>query len=408
MPYFCLREGRARAQRARQEPLRGAQVLVLGVAYKTDIDDTRESPALKLIELLRAEGADVELPRPARAPSCASSASRSVPLDDARSRSSTASSSSPPTRRSTTRDLVERAPLVVDFRNATGPLGSAERQGRQAVTAPVRIGVVGLGYWGPNLARNIARCSAELAWCCDLVRPRTATRYAPQYPQARFTERLRRPARATPTLDAIAIATSVPTHHPLGLRALEAGKHVFVEKPLARPSAGRARARRARPSAARPPPDGRPPAALPPGACARCAELIALGRARRHLLPLRQPREPRARCGADENALWSLGAHDIAVLLDLVGERPRRGAGARRVLRAAGRRGRRLRLPQVPVGRRSRTSTCRWLDPHKMRKLTVVGLAEDGRLRRHGDRPQGDDLRQGRLAARAPTPTAST
>ena len=66
MPYFC-REKVARALNGQSKPLRGSQVLVLGVAYKPDIDDTRESPALKLIELLRDEGCDGQLPRPARA-----------------------------------------------------------------------------------------------------------------------------------------------------------------------------------------------------------------------------------------------------------------------------------------------------------------------------------------------------
>ena len=57
MPYVCVSKIERRST-ARQG-VRGARVLVLGVAYKTDIDDMRESPALKLIELLRAEGADV-------------------------------------------------------------------------------------------------------------------------------------------------------------------------------------------------------------------------------------------------------------------------------------------------------------------------------------------------------------
>jgi predicted dehydrogenase len=94
----------------------------------------------------------------------------------------------------------------------------------------VRIGVVGLGYWGPNVVRNMARV-ADLAWCCDLSDENRA-RYAPQYPQARFTADFD-DLLNDPALDAIAIASSVPTHYPLGMRALAAGKHVFIEKPLA-------------------------------------------------------------------------------------------------------------------------------------------------------------------------------
>ena len=63
MPYFCV-EKLHRALNTRGKSLNGAKVLVLGVAYKADIDDLRESPALKVIRNLRAHGADVALPRP--------------------------------------------------------------------------------------------------------------------------------------------------------------------------------------------------------------------------------------------------------------------------------------------------------------------------------------------------------
>ena len=97
------------------------------MAYKPDIDDTRESPALKLIELLRAEGCRGQLPRPARAASCASLGLESVPLDAGDRDAPTASSSSPTTPSIDYADARgERAQLVVDFRNATGSLGSAD------------------------------------------------------------------------------------------------------------------------------------------------------------------------------------------------------------------------------------------------------------------------------------------
>ena len=80
----------------------------------------------------------------------------------------------------------------------------------------VRVGVVGLGYWGPNVVRNMSRV-AELAWCCDLS-AENRDRYAPQYPQARFTGDFD-DLLNDPSLDAIAVASSVPTHHPLGLPA---------------------------------------------------------------------------------------------------------------------------------------------------------------------------------------------
>jgi predicted dehydrogenase len=94
----------------------------------------------------------------------------------------------------------------------------------------VRVGQVGLGYWGKNLVRNFDDL-AELAWLCDAA-DELRTQFAGRYPNARvtgdFDELL-----ADDSLDAVVIATPVPTHYPLAKRALEAGKHVFVEKPPA-------------------------------------------------------------------------------------------------------------------------------------------------------------------------------
>ncbi|MDX6370116.1 MAG: hypothetical protein QOE36_1125 [Gaiellaceae bacterium] len=97
---------------------------------------------------------------------------------------------------------------------------------------PVRIAVVGLGYWGPNLVRNLHELEeAEVAYICDLDTAsldKIGRRY-PAIPRTTdFAEVL-----ARPDVDAVAIATPVSTHHRLAAAALEAGKHVFVEKPLA-------------------------------------------------------------------------------------------------------------------------------------------------------------------------------
>jgi predicted dehydrogenase len=97
---------------------------------------------------------------------------------------------------------------------------------------PVRVAVVGLGYWGPNLVRNLHELpEAELVAVCDRDE-RALGRVRRRYPGVRqetdFDALLRDPA-----VEAIALATPVATHHPLARRALESGKHVFVEKPLA-------------------------------------------------------------------------------------------------------------------------------------------------------------------------------
>src|SRR3954447_19941414 len=96
----------------------------------------------------------------------------------------------------------------------------------------VRIGVAGLGYWGPNLARNFgALPGVELAWLCD-ERPEQLERVGVQHPGARRTSDLN-DLLGDEALDAIVLATPVPTHAELAVRVLEAGKHCFVEKPLA-------------------------------------------------------------------------------------------------------------------------------------------------------------------------------
>jgi len=96
----------------------------------------------------------------------------------------------------------------------------------------VRIGVVGLGYWGPNLVRNLADTSAfDLAYVCD-SRQEALDPSDGRYPGVRCTTHFDELLRDE-EVEAIAIATPVSTHHGLALSALKAGKHVFVEKPLA-------------------------------------------------------------------------------------------------------------------------------------------------------------------------------
>src|SRR5579885_2258912 len=95
----------------------------------------------------------------------------------------------------------------------------------------ITVGVVGCGYWGPNLIRNFAENeAAELAWVCDKDTrhlERSARRYPSARPTTDYAELL-----ADPRLDAVVIATPVATHFDFARRALEAGKHVLVEKPF--------------------------------------------------------------------------------------------------------------------------------------------------------------------------------
>jgi predicted dehydrogenase len=100
------------------------------------------------------------------------------------------------------------------------------------VTKPVNVAVVGLGYWGPNLVRALHEVQeAEVSWICDLDTDNLA-KIGRRFPACGQTTDLSEVLR-DPSVEAIAIATPVSTHHGIASAALHAGKHVFVEKPLA-------------------------------------------------------------------------------------------------------------------------------------------------------------------------------
>src|SRR5262245_19039901 len=95
----------------------------------------------------------------------------------------------------------------------------------------IRIGLIGYGYWGPNLLRNFVTCPQTTAVAvCDSspTRREAVTRSYPAVATVETVDQL-----LELPLDAVAIATPVSTHYPLALRCLEAGKDVMVEKPLA-------------------------------------------------------------------------------------------------------------------------------------------------------------------------------
>ncbi len=233
----------------------------------------------------------------------------------------------------------------------------------------VTVGVVGLGYWGPNLARNFAALEGcRLAWCCDRSAEARA-RWERSLPGARFTGELD-DLLSDDELDAVVIATDVPSHAALATRALSAGKHCFVEKPLAQSSAEAAEVLAAAEAAGRTLMVGHL-LEYHPG-IAKLKEIVAAG----ELGDVYYVYSNRLNLGKirdDENALWSLGAHDVSVLLYLFdGEEPSevltRGEsfvrpGVEDVVFCY------LRFPSGRVAHMHLS----WLDPHKERRLTVVG-----------------------------------
>ena len=100
----------------------------------------------------------------------------------------------------------------------------------------IGVGVVGYGYWGPNLVRNFWQLpDADLRWVCDTRADRLAGARA-HYPSVRTTENYA-DLLADPKVDAIAVATPVSSHFSVAMEALRAGKHVLVEKPMTASSA---------------------------------------------------------------------------------------------------------------------------------------------------------------------------
>jgi predicted dehydrogenase len=110
------------------------------------------------------------------------------------------------------------------------PAATKRRRGKRQ--RRIRTGVVGLGYWGPNLVRNLADAPAfELAYLCD-VRAEVVESVSLRYPLVPYTTNFE-DLLYDDSIEAVVIATPVSTHYPLTMSALGAGKHAFVEKPLA-------------------------------------------------------------------------------------------------------------------------------------------------------------------------------
>jgi predicted dehydrogenase len=234
---------------------------------------------------------------------------------------------------------------------------------------PLRLGVAGLGYWGPNLARNFAAIAGvELAWLCD-GEPGALTRLARAHPAARRTGDLQ-DLLDDSTLDAVVLATPVPTHADLAVRVLEAGKHCFVEKPLATTVVDAERAVDAAARVERTLMVGHL-LEYHPGLRA-LKELADSGELGEEIFYIYGNRLNLGKLRADENALWSLGAHDVSVVLALAGEEPvevsAHGAsyvrdGVQDVVFCF------LRFGSGLVAHLHLS----WLDPHKERRFTVVG-----------------------------------
>jgi predicted dehydrogenase len=232
----------------------------------------------------------------------------------------------------------------------------------------IRFAVVGLGYWGPNLVRNLHEVpGAEVATVCDL-RPDALAGITRRYPAVQTTPSYA-DVLADDRIDAVVIATPVSTHFPLADAALAAGKHVFVEKPLAASSSeSLALIERAE----------RQGLVLMPGhtflyspPVQMVKEMIDSGElgdiyfisTSRVNLGLHQP---------DVSVAWDLGPHDFSILRHWLDETPRYASALSRG----------CILPHIPdvafINLEFPSGTVAhvelsWLAPSKLRRTTVVG-----------------------------------
>jgi predicted dehydrogenase len=236
------------------------------------------------------------------------------------------------------------------------------------VGRPIRIAVIGIGYWGPNLVRVLRELpDAEIVYACD-VRGEALRRLSARYPGLQPTTS-RELILEDETLDAIAIATPVSSHYELAAAALEAGKHVFVEKPLAasyeQASMLVELARRAR----RVLMPGHTFLYSPPVNVSR--ELIATGAlgtiyfvsTSRVNLGLHQP---------DASVVWDLGPHDFSILRYWLGEMPTRVSALSRSCVIEGTPDVAFIHLEFPSGTIAHVELS-WLAPSKLRRTAIVG-----------------------------------
>lgn len=232
----------------------------------------------------------------------------------------------------------------------------------------VRIGQVGLGYWGPNLARNLAVVDGgELTVLCDANRERLE-RIGRQFPGARQVDDFAA-VLGDPSVDGVVIATPVETHFQMAREALQAGKHVLVEKPLATSAVECEELIRIAEEQ-----DLRLMVGhvfLYNAAVERVSEYIASG----ELGEIYYAYSQRLNLGqirADVNAMWNFAPHDLSILCHWFGDEPTavlaKGysyiqPGIEDVVFMS------LDFPRG-VGANVHIS---WLDPLKVRRMTVVG-----------------------------------
>jgi len=232
----------------------------------------------------------------------------------------------------------------------------------------IELAVVGLGYWGQNVLRSFAGAShCHLAYLCD-TNARLLEQHHSLHPQATATRDYRAVLR-DPRVDAVALVTPAPYHYEMAMSALSAGKHVYVEKPIT--LTGRhaedlidTAERRGLKLMVGHLLEYHPAVALMKDQIesGRLGEIYYVYCQRLNLGVVRQ----------NENAFWSLAAHDISVILYLFDEEPDRVTASGACFLQRGIEDVVFASLHFPDGRIAQIHVS-WLDPHKERKMVVVG-----------------------------------
>jgi len=233
---------------------------------------------------------------------------------------------------------------------------------------PVRVGVVGFGYWGPNLVRNLDRLGdAELVAACDLSEANLA-KMKGLYPGIETTTDLAS-LLADHDLDAVVVATSAPSHHAIAKQVIAAGLHCYVEKPLTLKSSDAEELVRLADEAG---------VVLFTGhlmeyhsAVNWIRDYIASGELG-DVLYLYAQRLNLGKVRTEENAFWSLAPHDVSIVLYLLGEAPDYVSASGAAYINDGVQDTVFANLHFPSGKVANIHVS-WLDPHKVRKFTIVG-----------------------------------
>lgn len=231
----------------------------------------------------------------------------------------------------------------------------------------IKTALIGLGYWGPNLARVLAQAeSSSFTACCDLD-PVRLDRIARQYPSVRLFNNVS--DLLASDVDAVLIATPIATHYELAKRALLAGKHVFVEKPLAGTSAQAHELTAMAHALNRTLMAGHTFVYSPP--VVKVKELIDSG-VLGQIQYLTFSRVNLGLYSKDVDVVWDLAVHDVSILLYWLGEMPLHACSfGRRCVQRAKRDVANIwyQFPSGPVA----WCEVSWLSPQKMRRTCVVG-----------------------------------